>query len=238
MLCSHCVRILLLSNTGRPPLAWAAPVVADFLRGVRRLAFVSAATMADPADYWQRIRDAVEPPPPAGFGISLLHCDWRSKPLETLESAEAVFVGGGNTYALLKRLKEARLLDAIRERVGAGMPYMGASAGSNVAGPTILTTNDWNVVGLADFAALSLVPFNINPHYLQADPLMAAGSETRDDRIGEYHVVNANPVFGLEESAGVRVEGDVVTVFGGKRVKVFRRGEPAAWFESGARLPG
>jgi dipeptidase E len=231
------VRILLLSNTGRPTLGWAKPVVADFLRGVRRLAFVSAATMYDPADYWQRIRDAVEPPPPDGFGISLLHCDWRSQPLDVLESADAVFVGGGNTYALLRRLKESRLLDTIRERVRAGMPYMGASAGSNVAGPTILTTNDWNVVGLGDFAALGIVPFNINPHYLEADPLMAAGSETRDDRIAEYHVVNANPVLGLEESAGVRFEGDVATVIGTRRVKVFRRGAPATWFATGARLP-
>jgi Peptidase E len=86
----------------------------------------------------------------------------------------------------------------IRERVIAGMPYLGASAGSNVAGPTILTTNDWNVVALDRFDALGLVSFNINPHYKETDPTMAPGSETRDDRIAEYHVVNANPVVGLE----------------------------------------
>jgi dipeptidase E len=108
--------------------------------------------------------------------------------VRALERAETVFVGGGNTYALL---------DRIRERVGEGLPYVGASAGSNVAGPNILTTNDWNVVGLAAFDALGLVPFNINPHYLQVDPAMAPGSETRDMRIAEYHRVRDNPVVGL-----------------------------------------
>ena len=227
------VRILLLSNTGRPALGWARSVAAEHLGGAKRVAFISAATMYDPADYWQRIREMVEP----ALGVTLLHCDWRANPLDTLAQADAIFTGGGNTYALLSRLRQSRLLDAIRERVRGGVPYIGASAGSNVAGPTILTTNDWNVVGLADFAALGLVTFNINPHYLEADPLMAAGSETRDDRIAEYHVVNANPVLGLEESAGVRVENDVVTAIGTRRVKVFRRGEPAAWFATGARLP-
>ncbi len=99
--------------------------------------------------------------------------------------------------ALLQRLRGAGLLEAIRARVTTGMPYAGASAGSNVAGPTILTTNDWNVVGLDHFDALGLVGFNINPHYKEADPAMAAFSETRDDRIREYHVVNTNPVLGM-----------------------------------------
>ena len=82
------------------------------------------------------------------------------------------------------------------------MPYIGASAGSNVAGPNILTTNDWNVVALDRFEALGLVPFNINPHYRETDPVMAPFSETRDDRIREYHVVNANPVSGSRRGAG------------------------------------
>ncbi|HET6368625.1 MAG TPA: Type 1 glutamine amidotransferase-like domain-containing protein, partial [Pseudomonadales bacterium] len=119
----------------------------------------------------------------------------------------------------------------------AGLPYVGASAGSNVAGPTILTTNDWNVVGHPRFDALGLVGFNINPHYKEADPLMAAGSETRDDRIREYHVVNRNPVVGLEEGALVRVEGARASALGTARVKLFRRGAAPVWFAPGDRLP-
>jgi dipeptidase E len=231
------VRALLLSNTGRPTLAWALPLIADHLGGAKQIAFVSAATMFDPDVYWQRIREALEPPPPAGLGLIVVHCDWRERALDAIASADAIFVGGGNTYALLKRLKDTRALAAIRDRVRAGTPYLGASAGSNVAGPTILTTNDWNVVGLDDFSALGLVPFNVNPHYVEVDVMAAAGSETRDDRITEYHVVNANPVVAIEEGAAVRVEDGVAVVAGGKRVKLFRRGQPPAWFAPGDRLP-
>ena len=144
--------------------------------------------------YFERIRAALAPPPPEGAGLDVLHLKWDDRPLETLRRADALFMGGGNTYALLKRLAASGLLPAIRERVSGGMPYIGASAGSNVAGPNILTTNDWNVVALDRFDALGLVPFNINPHYRETDPVMAPFSETRDDRIREYHVVNANPV--------------------------------------------
>jgi dipeptidase E len=183
------------------------------------------------------VRAALAPPPPEGAGLDLVHIRWNARPLPALAGVEAVFMGGGNTYALLMRLRRSGLLAAVRRRVRAGMPYAGASAGSNVAGPTILTTNDWNVVGLARFDALRLVGFNINPHYKEADPMMAPGSETRDDRIREYHVVNANPVVGLEEGSWVLVENGTVTVHGTARVKLFRRGQEAVWFESGARLP-
>ena len=146
-------------------------------------------------------------------------------------------MGGGNTYALLQRLRAAGLLEAIRARVAAGMPFMGASAGSNVAGPTILTTNDWNVVGLDRFDALGLVGFNINPHYQETDPAMAPFSETRDDRIREYHVVNGNPVLGLEEGAWVVAADGAVTAHGTARVKLFRPAADPVWYQAGDRVP-
>jgi dipeptidase E len=120
--------------------------------------------------------------------------------------------------------------------VGEGLPYIGASAGANLAGPNILTTNDWNVVGLTAFEALDLVAFNVNPHYLETDPAMAPGSETRDTRIAEYHVVRDNPVVGIEEGTMVRVEGGTATVRGTGRVKVFRRQQVPAWVAAGAPL--
>ena len=159
-------------------------------------------------------------------------------PLATLEGADALFAGGGNTYALLKRLREAGLLEPIRARVRADLPYIGSSAGSNVAGPNILTTNDWNVVGLAAFDALGLVPFNINPHYLETDPAMAPGSETRDERIREYHVVWNHPVVGIEEGTLLRVEDGVAAVLGRGRVKAFARGREARWYRAGERVEG
>jgi dipeptidase E len=232
------MRLLLISNSGRPFLAHALPHIADFLGGaVRRLAFVTAASLGDEAAYYERARDALEPPPPAGCGVEVLHLQWDRDPLATLDRAGALFVGGGNTYALLQRLRRAGLPDPIRDRVRAGMRYVGSSAGSNVAGPNILTTNDWNVVGLDVFDALGLVPFNVNPHYLEVDPAMAPGSETREERIAEYHLVRDNPVVGIEEGTLVRVEGGTATVHGRGRVKLFERGGAPRWFEPGTRLP-
>ncbi len=211
--------------------------IADFLGRLRRVALVSAASLYDEGAYFERLQAFLSPSAPEGAGLELLHLRWNDRPLDTLAGAEALFMGGGNTYALLKRLREAGLLPAIRRRVRDGMPYLGASAGSNVAGPTILTTNDWNVVALDTFDALGLVSFNINPHYRELDPAMAPGSETRDDRIREYHVVNANPVVGLEEGAIARVEDGVVTARGTARIKIFRRGQEPVWHQPGERLP-
>jgi dipeptidase E len=229
------MRVFLHSGGPLGPVGRAA--LPDFLGPRRRVAFVTAANLHDESVYFERIRAALEPAPPEGAGLELSHLRWDREPLATLAETEALFMGGGNTYALLRRLREAGLLEAIRARVAAGMPYLGASAGSNVAGPTILTTNDWNVVGLDRFDALGLVGFNINPHYKEADPAMAAFSETRDDRIREYHAVNTNPVLGLEEGAWVIADGSAVTVHGTARVKLFRPAADPVWYRAGDRLP-
>ena len=210
--------------------------LAAYFRGSKTVAFVTAASLHDEQAQFERIRAALAPPPPEGAGLDLAHLRWDRKPLDTLARADALLMGGGNTYALLMRLRGSGLLAAIRERVMAGMPYAGASAGANVAGPTILTTNDWNVVALDRFDALGLVPFNINPHYVEMDPAMAAHSETRDDRIREYHVVNANPVLGLEEGAWLVAEDGAVRTAGTARVKLFRRGMEPVWHDPGATV--
>lgn len=225
------MRALLISNSGRPFLEHCREAIAAFLGPAWRVGFVTAASLNNEKDYYERARDALAP-----VGLTVEHVHWNHAPLAALERVDAIFVGGGNTYALLSRLHRAKLVEAIRARVLAGTPYVGSSAGSNLAGPTILTTNDWNVVSLDRFDALSLVPFNVNPHYLEADPAMAAHSETRDDRIREYHVVNTNPVFGIEEGTWVRVEDGAATVGGRGRVKVFRRGTTPQWLHAGDQL--
>src|SRR5207244_4374845 len=139
--------------------------IAEFLGPLRRVGFVTAASLNNEKDYYERAREALAP-----VGLTVEHVHWNHEPLAVLGRVDAVFVGGGNTYALLQRLRRAKLVDPIRTRALAGTPYIGSSAGSNLAGPTILTTNDWNVVGLDRFDALGLVPFNVNPHYLEADP--------------------------------------------------------------------
>lgn len=229
------MRVLLHSGGPLGPDGRAG--LSAFLGERRRVAFVTAASLHDEAAYFTRVSAMLQPPPPDGAGLELLHLRWDKRPLDVLERAEALFMGGGNTYALLKRLRESDLLPVVRERVRGGMPYVGASAGSNVAGPTILTTNDWNVVALERFDALGLVAFNINPHYKETDPAMAPYSETRDDRIREYHVVNDNPVAGLEEGAWLTVEDGVVMAHGTARIKIFRPGQEPTWHQAGERLP-
>jgi dipeptidase E len=227
------MRVLLISNSGRPYLEHCLEGLRRFCGPeVRRLGFVSAATLADPEHYFMRACDGLQ-----GLGVDVEHVHWEKQPLKSLERVDALFVGGGNTYALLDRVRSAGLIEAIQERVRYGMPYAGASAGANLAGPTILTTNDWNVVALAHFGALHLVPFNINPHFKDSDPAMAPGSETREDRIREYHVRNKNPVVGIEEETMVRVEDGAATVVGRRRVKLFRVGQVPQWFTAGERLP-
>jgi dipeptidase E len=224
------VRVLLLSNSGRPYLAHARAELLGFLGSARRVGFVTAASLGNEEAYYETARGALAPE------VALEHLRWDRDALPTLARVDAVFIGGGNTYALLRRLRLSALLDPVRERVRSGLPYVGTSAGSNVAGPNILTTNDWNVVGLTAFEALGVVPFNVNPHYLETDPVMAAGSETRDMRIAEYHVVRHNPVVGIEEGAMLRVEDGVPVVRGIGRVKLFRRDHAPVWVPSGAPL--
>ncbi len=227
------VRALLVSNSGRPFLDHCRRAIAAFLADARRIGFVTAAALADEPGYYAVARAALAADPP---GLAVEHLRWDAPFEATLAGVQAVFVGGGNTYALLRRLRESGLLPALRARVAAGLPYLGASAGANLAGPNILTTNDWNVVGLTAFDALGLVPFNVNPHYRETDPAMAPGSETREARIAEYLAVRDNPVVGLEEGAMIRVEGGTATVLGAGRAKVFERGRAPRWVAPGQPL--
>jgi dipeptidase E len=153
-----------------------------------------------------------------------------------VESAEAVFVGGGNTFRLLKQMYELDLIEAIRERVRGGLPYIGSSAGTNVATPSIRTTNDMPIVFPPTFDALGLVPFQINPHYLDPDPGSTHKGETREDRIREFHEENTTPVVGLREGSMIRVEGDAATLIGDRPARIFRRGEAPYELPVGSRI--
>jgi dipeptidase E len=151
-----------------------------------------------------------------------------------IENAEALFIGGGNTFRLLKALFE--MLGGIRHQVEGGMPYIGASAGSNVACPTIRTTNDMPIVEPPSLNALGLVDFQINPHYLDPDPNSRHMGETREERILQFLEENEVPVVGLREGALLRVERSKTQLKGSSGARLFKRGHDPVELEPGADL--
>lgn len=200
------------------------------LDGRRRVAFVPYA-LFDRDRYAATARAVF-----AGMGCQFVSVHETDDPAASLAAVDAVFVGGGNTFRLLKALYATRLLAAIRTRVDGGMVYMGASAGSNVAGVSIRTTNDMPIVYPPSFEALGLVPFNLNPHYLDPDPNSTHMGETREQRIREFHEENELPVVGLREGAMLRVENGRAQVRGARGGKVFRKNQPPREVDSGADL--
>jgi dipeptidase E len=169
-----------------------------------------------------------------GVDVESLHD--ADDPVAAVENAEAIFVGGGNTFRLLNEIYKMKLIEPIRERVAAGMPYMGSSAGSNLAGATIKTTNDMPIIEPPSFEALNLVPFQINPHYLDADPDSKHMGETRETRIREFLEENDSVVVGIREGAMLRIDGNEVSLRGTRGARVFRRGKDPDEFETGARM--
>ena len=229
------MRLLLISNStlhGSGYLDHCAGAITSLLTApVSRVLFVPYAIF-DRDGYAAKARTRFET---MGFALDSVH-DAREGPVAAVEKAEALFIGGGNTFRLLDALWRNELVGPIRRRVRAGMPYIGSSAGSNVACPSIRTTNDMPIVQPPSFEALGLVTFNINPHY--QDPM--AGSthmgETREERIAEFHEENDPPVVGLREGAWLVVDGETVTLQGSSGARLFRRGKPPMEYPSGSRL--
>ncbi|XP_052900653.1 probable alpha-aspartyl dipeptidase [Anopheles moucheti] len=148
-----------------------------------------------------------------GFSCNGIHT--FTDPVEAVKNAEAIYIGGGNTFLLLRTLYEKQLVEPIRDRVlKNGVPYVGSSAGTNVATRSIQTTNDMPIVHTPTFDALALVPFNINPHYIDPDANGKHMGETRAERIKQFHELNDAPVLGLREGTTLFVNGDNATLIG------------------------
>lgn len=227
------MRLLLLSNStshGAGYLDHAMEAMREVLGPVRRLVFVPFA-LHDQTGYTAKARQRF-----AREGVEVVGATADAAGVAAVAEAEAVFVGGGNTFRLLDRLQRSGLLPALRRRALAGMPYLGASAGTNVAAPTIMTTNDMPIVQPDGFAALGLVPFQINPHYLDPDPASRHMGETREERIREFLEENATPVVGLREGTWLSRDGDRLRLGGRVGARIFRRGREPEEVEPGAAL--
>ncbi|MDR2563529.1 MAG: dipeptidase PepE [Prevotellaceae bacterium] len=228
------MRLLLISNSTNPGeayLDYPKEQIRAFLEKnkVNKVLFIPYAAVTFSYDeYVAKVQERFDE-----FGVKVEGIHRCREFPSAVERAEAIVVGGGNTFHLLKYVQAAGIVEGIRRKVAAGTPYLGWSAGANLACPTICTTNDMPIVQPQSFEALNLIPFQINPHYLDVHPEGFAG-ETREQRIKEY--IAANPrryVAGLRESCMLIVEGNRMELIGPKSMRVFKNRLIPAELEAG-----
>lgn len=233
-------KMLLISNStnyGEAYLGWPAKHIKSFLdtTDAKEVLFVPYAgvNLSDQGldasfdAYEARVNGVFKK---LGYSIKSIHrCD---DPIQAIKDAKAIAVGGGNTFYLVYMMHKLGIMEAIRNRVAEGLPYMGWSAGSNVACPTLCTTNDMPIIEPSSFNCLNLVPFQINPHYLDANP-EGHGGETREQRILEYLVVNTDIyVVGLRERCFMLLENNKLSLVGPKPIRLFKHGQPVREVEA------
>ncbi len=231
------MNLLLISNStnaGEAYLGWPRAHMKAFFEEmhVDEVTFVPYAGVSMGYDvYAKRVADVL-----AEMNVRLVSVHTFEKPADAIAKAQCVLVGGGNTFHLVYEMHRHGLMQAIRERVRNGLPYMGWSAGSNVACPGLFTTNDMPIIQPASFETLNLVPFQINPHYLDAHP-QGHGGETREDRIKEFMVVQPNTyIVGLREATMLRVKGNTLSLIGERPMRVFRHGMETKEYKAGQDL--
>lgn len=238
------MKLLLISNSTNPGesyLGWPRPFIDSFLKkhSISEVLFIpyagvglSVQSLEKSYDVYQERVAAVF----AEFGCKVRSIHHHHDPVSAVEDAQCIVVGGGNTFHLVAQMHHHKLMDPIRKRILHGLPFMGWSAGANVACPTLRTTNDMPIIQPASFECLNLVPFQINPHYLDAHPA-GHGGETRQQRIEEFLIINRTvKVVGLRESSLLEVEGVNMKLLGSKPMRLFQFGLEPEEFESGADL--
>jgi dipeptidase E len=226
------MRLLLISNStnaGEEYLKYPVPYIKDFLGDVPlNCAFIPyAGVTISFNDYTKRVASRFEE---AGHNIQSVH--ESDNPKDIIEAADVIVVGGGNTWQLLNLIQKNGLIEPVRNAVYSGKPYIGWSAGSNMACPTIMTTNDMPIIEPENFRAFNFIPFQINPHFLDANPEGHAG-ETREARIEEFIEVNRDVyVLGLREGTMLRVEEEDIKLIGPRKARLFHFNEKPAEIES------
>ncbi len=227
------MRLMLLSNSsnhGQGYLDHVFDEIRSFLGGVRRITFVPFA-LHDHRGYGALVERRFR-----GSGIEVATLADDERAVESIQAAEAIFTGGGNTFRLVDRLHRRGLVDAVREKVRSGTPYLGSSAGTVIASPTMKTTNDMPIVQPPSFEALAFLRFQINPHYLDPDPASTHMGETRETRIREFLEENETPVLGLREGTWLNVSDARVELHGPRPARLFRRGSEPEEHPPGADL--
>jgi len=233
---SFYMKLLLISNStnqGEPYLDYPKYNIRDFLgdKPVTTLFIPYAAVTFSYNLYEEKVSERFNE-----VGHKIISIHRFSDPAEAVKNASAIAVGGGNTWQLLKTIRENNLIEVVREKVSGGTPYIGWSAGSNVACPTIMTTNDMPVAEPDSFKSFNLIPFQINPHYLDANPEGHAG-ETREQRIEEFIEINPDVyVVGLREGTMIHIENNNIHLIGSRNARVFKKGSAPAEYKPGEDL--
>ena len=182
-------------------------------------------------DYTTKVQETF-----AKIGKSIVGLHTFTDPKNAILNAEGLFVGGGNTFQLVSQLYAIDAWNSLRKAVAKGTPYLGCSAGSNITGVSMQTTNDMPIVYPPSFQTLGALPFNLNPHYLDPDMNSTHMGETRETRIKEFHIYNDLPVLGLREGSWLEVSGASITLRGALTARLFRQGQEPVEMESGADL--
>ena len=230
------MRLLLISNStnaGESYLEYPKNNIKEFLgaKPVRALFIPYAAVTFSYDAYEEKVNERFRE-----IGHEVISIHRFPDPVEAVTKADAIVTGGGNTWKLLKTVRDNNLIEIVRQKVISGTPYIGWSAGSNLVCPTIKTTNDMAIVEPDSFNALNLIPFQINPHYLDANPEGHAG-ETREQRIEEF--IEANPgiiVAGLREGTMLLRENNNMTLIGKRRMRIFKKGQIPVEIDPGEDL--
>ncbi|MDO5105273.1 dipeptidase PepE [Capnocytophaga sp.] len=218
-------KILLASTStvyGGTYLSYLRDEIADFFQGIDEILFIPYARPSGIShdEYTQVAQKGF-----SAVGKKIVGLHTFAQPEKALKQAQAIFTGGGNTFLLVAQLYQLNLMDVLRDVAQNGTPYMGTSAGSNIAGQTMQTTNDMPIVYPPSFKTLGLVPFNLNPHYLDPDPTSKHKGETRETRIKEFHMLNEIPVVGLREGSWIRVENNEIILKGNLTARLFLQGK-------------
>ncbi|MCB0823755.1 MAG: dipeptidase PepE [Bacteroidales bacterium] len=237
-------RLLLISNStnyGEPYLEWPRPYIKDFLNktGIKRALFIPYAGVALSENGIEASYDAYEERVNGVFnelGFEIYSIHREKDPQQSIKDALAIIVGGGNTFHLVYMLHELKLMKVIKDAVENGLPFMGWSAGSNIACPTMRTTNDMPIIEPESLNCLSLINFQINPHYLDAS-IEGHGGETREQRLEEFMVINNNIyVVGLREGTLLSINDDEIELMGKRPMRVFKFGQDPKEYQPGASL--
>lgn len=222
---------------GKPYLSYLSEEMKELFAGIEEVVFVPYAQPGGMSydEYTAKAQEGFD-----ALNIAVKGVHTFDNPFDALKKAKGIFVGGGNTFLLVKILYENNLVECMRDVVTAGTPYLGTSAGSNIAGVNMKNTNDMPIIYPPSFDCMGLIPFNINAHYLDPDPTSKHMGETRETRIKEFHAHPSNDlsVLGIREGSWVRVKGETITLGGKLKARLFQPNKDAVELETGSDLSG